>query len=280
METLISKQFERATIFEPGYLMGYRQSEVQQLGFVPATGKWGKERFAAQFVLRGKRKKQLVSAAGVVIIEGWGHPELEVWVDDCPEIIGPRVPNSLGLQMRRARYAAFSVEWDALLDDYLRRLNPAVILDGRAIQVATHASAESTPELTRPADRAATSHDRVNYPDELDESELREGAAKQVFVNEYERNEAARQRCLDYHGYICKVCDVDMASTYGELGAHYIHVHHQVPLSDIGEDYRVDPVEDLVPVCPNCHAMLHRPAELLSIEQLREIIAANRAGLA
>ncbi|RME44545.1 MAG: HNH endonuclease, partial [Chloroflexi bacterium] len=58
---------------------------------------------------------------------------------------------------------------------------------------------------------------------------------------------------------------------YGELGKGFIHVHHVIPLSEIDSRYEVDPINDLCPVCPNCHAMIHREEPPLTIKQLREI---------
>ena len=65
---------------------------------------------------------------------------------------------------------------------------------------------------------------------------------------------------------------------YGELGKGYIHVHHIVPLSEIGEGYEVDPINDLIPVCPNCHNMLHKKinGKFVSIDELKEIIESHR----
>jgi len=59
---------------------------------------------------------------------------------------------------------------------------------------------------------------------------------------------------------------------YGSYGKGYIHVHHLVPLSKIGKDYVVNPIQDLRPVCPNCHAMLHKNTQVLQIEELKSII--------
>jgi hypothetical protein len=53
-------------------------------------------------------------------------------------------------------------------------------------------------------------------------------------------------------------------------GAGFIHVHHRKPLALIGRSYAVNPVKDLVPVCPNCHAMLHTQNPPLSVEELVE----------
>lgn len=112
-------------------------------------------------------------------------------------------------------------------------------------------------------------------PDELEGRELMEGAAKTVTVNAYERNPAARAKCLAHHGYTCAVCEFNFASVYGELGKNYIHVHHVVPLSEVEGEYVVDPIRDLVPVCPNCHAMIHVTRPCLSIEQLKGYLSSQ-----
>lgn len=84
-----------------------------------------------------------------------------------------------------------------------------------------------------------------------------EGALQTVLASRYERSQANRRACLAHHGDACKVCDKRMADVYGDIADGVIHVHHVVPLSELGGAYTVDPVRDLVPVCPNCHTMLH-----------------------
>jgi hypothetical protein len=96
-----------------------------------------------------------------------------------------------------------------------------------------------------------------------------EGAVPRVTVNKYERDPRARKECLDKFGYRCTVCDIDFEKRYGELGRGFIHVHHLKELSTVGTGYRVDPLEDLRPVCPNCHAMLHRQRPALLPQELR-----------
>ena len=71
------------------------------------------------------------------------------------------------------------------------------------------------------------------------------------------------------------VCGFEFGDQYGEWGEGFIHVHHVVPLAKRGERYEVDPVHDLVPVCANCHAMLHRRAEVLDAERLRAKVAGS-----
>lgn len=112
------------------------------------------------------------------------------------------------------------------------------------------------------------------YPDELEPGrKYFVGARRQVRVNAYERDPRARAACLGHHGFRCAVCDLLFEERYGELGKDFIHVHHLKPLALTDDRYELDPVEDLRPVCPNCHAMLHRKERVLSIEQLRKWLA-------
>ncbi len=106
---------------------------------------------------------------------------------------------------------------------------------------------------------------------------LPEGAKKSIVVNAYERNPKAREECLQYYGTDCAVCGFNFGVAFGELGEGFIHVHHLTPLSSIGESYDVNPIQDLRPVCPNCHAMLHRKKE--AVLSIAELIVIRKAHL-
>ncbi|HDF2327468.1 TPA: HNH endonuclease [Morganella morganii] len=115
-----------------------------------------------------------------------------------------------------------------------------------------------------------------SYPDEIPSSDSYiEGAKKQVTINAYERDPKARQACIAYHGTACKCCGFDFELVYGEHGKGFIHIHHIRPLYMIGEDYKVDPVTDLIPLCPNCHAMIHRGSNVLLVDELKSILISN-----
>jgi 5-methylcytosine-specific restriction protein A len=109
-------------------------------------------------------------------------------------------------------------------------------------------------------------------PNEVSPGRFREGAVKRVTVNAYERNERARQACIARHGTACAVCGLEFGQRYGTIGQGFIHVHHLREMSEIGQEYDVDPIEDLRPVCPNCHAMLHRTLPCLRIEELKALL--------
>ena len=97
-----------------------------------------------------------------------------------------------------------------------------------------------------------------------------EGARHIVTINAYERNPKARAACIAHHGHVCAVCGFDFASVYGSIGEGFIHVHHIIGIGKIGKEYKVDPIADLIPVCPNCHAMIHRTDPALTVEWLRK----------
>ncbi len=97
-----------------------------------------------------------------------------------------------------------------------------------------------------------------------------EGRRYPASVMRSERCPAARAACIAYHELSCFVCGFNFEDVYGEHGRGFIHVHHRNPLAQ-GEA-EVDPIEDLCPVCPNCHYMLHRGETLLSPEELQEML--------
>ncbi len=99
-----------------------------------------------------------------------------------------------------------------------------------------------------------------------------EGTPNQVTQIKYERNPFARKACLEHYGYSCQVCDFNFEQTYGDLGKNFIHVHHLTQMANVRKQYSVDPITDLKPVCPNCHAMLHRRKEGSSIEELKSLM--------
>ena len=151
-------------------------------------------------------------------------------------------------------------------------------LSARALSVFQPSAYDAARRILRiaihgvdPGPYAALSGDEAGVEPQ-DGHEIPEGAKTQVMVNRYERHPEARRRCLDHFGYECQVCGLRFEERYGELGREFMQVHHKLPLSEIADhdNYTVNPLEDLVPVCPNCHAMLHRPAgTTLTVEELR-----------
>lgn len=98
---------------------------------------------------------------------------------------------------------------------------------------------------------------------------LPQAALRRVAVNRFEHDPEAVRLCVAFHGPACAACGLTLEQLYGPAGAAFVQVHQIVPASGLEPGYRLDPVSDLVPLCPNCHAMAHRgtpdpytPAEL------------------
>lgn len=119
----------------------------------------------------------------------------------------------------------------------------------------------SLPEIPIPEEIASDSYEN-----------LYEGAKKQVYVNVYERNRDARDKCVKHYGVRCIICTFDFEKWYGEVGRDVIHVHHLKPLAEIGEKYQVDPINDLRPVCPNCHVIIHKRNPPYTIDEVKAMM--------
>jgi len=105
-----------------------------------------------------------------------------------------------------------------------------------------------------------------------------EGKQITVRVNRYERDRTAKQDMIDAYrseivpknGYKCQVCGFDFEDTYGDLGRNFIEAHHLTPLSEIKENHEVNPATDMIPLCANCHAMIHKMKNP-NYEELRDL---------
>jgi 5-methylcytosine-specific restriction enzyme A len=106
-----------------------------------------------------------------------------------------------------------------------------------------------------------------------------EGGRLVVQVNRYERDPRLRALCLEKHGASCTICGFDFEKVYGPLGRGFCHVHHLEPLSEVKESHLVNPETDLVPVCPNCHAMIHSRFPALSLADIHAAIKQRSLGI-
>lgn len=96
-----------------------------------------------------------------------------------------------------------------------------------------------------------------------------EGEVSQVTINKYERSRYNRALCLKFYGFKCRGCGDLLEEKYGPMGIGVIHVHHIVPVSQMGNSYRLNPIKDLIPLCPNCHNIVHRKNPPIEISELR-----------
>lgn len=109
------------------------------------------------------------------------------------------------------------------------------------------------------------------YLIDAEKGQFQEGKPVDFTGQKYERDPSARAACLAYYGSICAICGMDFGHIYGSEFADIVEVHHIVPLRQIGVEYSVDPIRDLIPVCPNCHTVLHcRESGVYSADEIKQ----------
>jgi len=99
-----------------------------------------------------------------------------------------------------------------------------------------------------------------------------EGKGIKITINKYERSLDAKNKCIEFYGRKCTVCGFEDFNIFGD-NIKIVEVHHLVPISQISENYKVNPVKDLRPLCPNCHRAIHNRKPPYSIEDLKKIIS-------
>lgn len=141
---------------------------------------------------------------------------------------------------------------------------------------AYHGEAEAPKEqapVESPAWMLGEDSEPLRHPEEVSSTETYlEGAVTEVLVNVYERNPKAREACIKHYGTDCQACGLNFEQVYGAFAAGFIHVHHQKPLHAIGASYEVDPINDLIPLCPSCHSVVHLTNPPMSVAELKALL--------
>lgn len=111
------------------------------------------------------------------------------------------------------------------------------------------------------------------------EEEMFDGERKQRIATYHNRNQKLRNKAIEIHGFECMVCGFSFEKKYGARGYGFIEVHHLNPVSSLDEATPVDPKKEMAVVCSNCHTMIHRENDNLSLDELRAIIKQNQKNL-
>lgn len=188
-------------------------------------------------------------------------------------------PSNAGTEACDLDFSAVGEVYDALFEAHAAAIGRAARMRRHPSTRKTHSmefvefiSLQSGYRLAQPAyvggDVNSTFFAEEVWPNET----YYEGAVRSVMVNAYERNPRARAQCIAHYGPTCAACGMNFEQRYGRAAAGIIHVHHLVALSEIGAEYEVDPIRDLRPVCPNCHAVIHSSRKHLKIEDVAAML--------
>ncbi len=107
---------------------------------------------------------------------------------------------------------------------------------------------------------------------EIDQFGFSEGTKQHVWGNRYERDQRNRAAAIAIHGTSCAACGIDFGKFYGPVADGYIHIHHVIPVSKLDATYQLNLKTDLVPLCPNCHAVAHRMDPPLSVSEIKKLL--------
>lgn len=182
---------------------------------------------------------------------------------------------------RTTQYVECQVDW--IVDPHVGPIIPRERLKIKSLSKMrwdTQMSGVRIPDKIAQALRSEwlriTSAEECALPDEIDATlSYFEGAKRLITVNAYERNPLAREACISHHGTSCVICGFRFADVYGKVGDGLIHVHHLTLVSEKakhGKEYKLNPIRDLRPVCPNCHTIIHRRLPPYTLKQVRRML--------
>lgn len=122
--------------------------------------------------------------------------------------------------------------------------------------------------------------EQISIEDEENPDQVKEGNIIYKLHKYRERNKKITQRKKELYfknnrNLKCEICSFDFYKNYGDLGLGYIECHHNTPLSKLTYEQETT-LDDLTLVCSNCHRMLHRKLDELSIKDLKNIHNENK----
>lgn len=254
-ELLIGEEYDRDMLAK---LWGYKKRQAISRGIVTPA----KEKIIILFVTKIKQKSD-TQYNDYFIEEGLLHMEGETSHANDYRLINAESNNeSIYLFYRDIHHTPFVYYGRVFLADY------KIYLDKPSIFILS-----TTPSMSVSAGTYSTEHNKtgINDNDFIGDSE---GIKKVEIHVRYERSLKNRAKAIEMHGTICKACGFDFDMFYGEdLAKHYIEIHHITQLSELHEGTSINPSTDLVPLCSNCHSIIHRKRDsCLSVEDLKMII--------
>ena len=136
-------------------------------------------------------------------------------------------------------------------------------------------------DIDRQIPKVSEEIDLYYYDEDI---KIEEGAYTEATVKRRKRSKQLRDEAVKYYSdennhIYCSICGFDYTSKYGELGKGFIEIHHKKPIYQYDdEDYQKllkDAIKELMPLCANCHRMLHRDKDV-SEEKLKQLVKENK----
>lgn len=134
---------------------------------------------------------------------------------------------------------------------------------------------ESTPLLRLQKIDRQTFHADVIFPEDVerDAREYMLHADKFIYgvKARFETDPEIRLKVLKQQGMSCGICGFNYENYYGDAGRGYIQIHQIIEDELKMDEFDVD--HDFIPICENCHGIIHRNKDNnLSVSELKQII--------
>ncbi|WP_390298215.1 HNH endonuclease [Gracilimonas halophila] len=193
--------------------------------------------------------------------------------DIRPDEVKFRNPNGVNLKLNN--FKAFDPSYSGKGMENYGKLDKQVFDEFESDTDRLHKIAERIRAVSQDLDLAIELY-KINEEDDR-AFEIREGTVIYKLHKYRERDsdiiKRKKEREFQRLGRLpCEACTFDFYQKYGQLGYKYIECHHRTPLSEFSTSTTTT-LKDLALVCSNCHRMLHRKVDTLSVEGLRNILA-------
>lgn len=140
-------------------------------------------------------------------------------------------------------------------------------------------------DLKEAFDTVYENRDRASCIETFDENTtINEGTQSIIQTNVYKRSKKLREEAIRYYTINnkikCRICCFNFEDFYGEYGRGFIEIHHQKPIfqfnGDDTEQTITEALRNVIPVCSNCHRMIHRRRENpLTLEEIRSYVRSD-----
>ncbi len=184
-----------------------------------------------------------------------------------------RNPN--GVSMKLNNFKAIDPDYDGKGMDRYSKLDEEVFFEFQNNIIGLNKIAEKIKNTVSNSELTKNLY-RIGDDEEDEQIQVKEGKVIYKLHKHRERNPKLNKKKKDTYlkkfGKLdCEVCGFDFYKIYGELGKGFMECHHKTPLSQI-EGESVTTLNDLALVCANCHRMLHRELDILSVTELKKMI--------
>jgi 5-methylcytosine-specific restriction protein A len=194
-----------------------------------------------------------------------------------PDSVKFRNPNGVGLKL--SNFLAIDPDYSGKGMESFSKLDEEVFFEFSSNRKLLSAIAS---RIKATANNPSLALKLYQIGDDEDENNfiVKEGKVVYKLHKYIERNPKINKKKKDWYFNMygkldCEVCGFDYRVKYGELGEGFIECHHRVPLHLVDGETETS-LKDLALVCANCHRMLHRDLETLSVEGLKNVMQKNK----